>query len=296
MKIKYLVLLLPIFLISLVSAGECGITNLASCLAQSFFELLLTIINAPIQPLLDLIYLLLTKPVSTNIFSGIWAIIVYILSMFYGLLLMYIGIKFILSGHSPQQREKAKTMLANVLLMIVLVQASYYLYEIVIELISAMTTAIFNMIPSNFFLLTIDNITNLGLELALTMPYLVCLILTIILLVIRYLIVSVGVIFFAIGVFFYFIEPLSNYGRLIINFLFVTISLTFFYSLIFLASSKLLEVGFFDNFKIVVMIGAFTLVNSATMLLALFVVIKAALKVIPPITKAVSVVGTITGA
>jgi hypothetical protein len=286
---------MPIFLISFVSATECGITNLASCLSQSFFEFLLSIINAPIQPLLDLIYSLLTKPVNTSLFSGIWGIIVYMLSMFYGILLLYIGFKFIISGHSPEEREKAKKMLTNVIIMMVLVQASYYLYALIIELIASMTTAVFNMIPQDFFRLTIDNLSNLGLELFLTMPYLLCLLIMIIILVIRYLIVSVGVIFFAIGIFLYFIEPLNHYGKLIINFLVVTISLTFFYSLIFLASSKLLDVGFFADFKILVMIGAFALVNGTTIFIALFVIIKSALKIVSPITKVISVVGAIAG-
>ena len=44
------------------------------------------------------------------------------------------------------------------------------------------------------------------------------------------------------------------------------------------------------------MIGAFTFINIATILLTLFVVIKSALKVSEPIMKVVSVVGAVAGA
>ena len=213
MKKQNILCLIPIFLISLVSAEECGITNLASCIAQSFFSFLLSILNAPVQPLLDLVYSFLTQPVNIDLFSDVWGIIVYILSMFYGILLMYIGFRFILSGYSPEQREKAKNGLARILLMIVLVQASFYLYSLANDVVSSVTTVILNMMPANFFLLTIDNITNLGLELVLLLPYLFAIASTLLFLTLRYMLVSFGVIFFAIGIFFYFIEIIEFFIR-----------------------------------------------------------------------------------
>lgn len=292
---KSILSVIPIFLISSVSAEECGITNLSSCIAQKFFEFLLSIINSPIQFLLDLVYSLMTEPVNISIFSEVWGIIVYILSMFYGILLMYIGFKFILSGHSFEQREKAKSGLAKILIMMVLVQASFYLYSLIIEINASVTAVIINLIQKDFFLLTIDNITNIGLQFVFAIPYLASVAITLILLTLRYLIVSCGVIFFAIGIFFYFIEPLNNYGRLIINFLISTIVITFFYSIIFLASSKLLEISTFQNVKILIMIGAFTFINLLTIFVALFVLIKSAQKVATPVMQVVSVVSAVAG-
>jgi hypothetical protein len=126
-------------------------------------------------------------------------------------------------------------------------------------------------------------------------PYLASITITLIILTLRYIIISAGVVLFAIGIFLYFIEPLNSYGKLIINFLIATISVTIFYAIIFLASSKLLDVGVFSNFKILVMIGAFTLINIATLFLALFVVIKSALKVAQPVMQVVSVVSAVAG-
>jgi len=291
---KYITFLLPLLIIPLASA-DCGITNLAECISESFFNFLLSILNAPVQPLLNAVYSLLTQPVNIDIFSSIWGIIVYILSLFYGILLMYVGFKFIISGHSVEKREKAKSDLANILIMIVLVQSSFYLYSLLNQIIASVTTVTLNMVQQSFFLLTIDNITNIGLEIVLLIPYLISILITLVLLTLRYLIVSAGVILFAIGIFCYFFEPLKHYGKLIINFLISTMAITFFYSIIFLASSMLLDIEVFQNYKILIMIGAFTFVNSTTLIIALFVIVKSALRVAEPIMKVVSVVGAVAG-
>jgi hypothetical protein len=293
MKKIYFIFL--IFFISFASAGECSITNLASCISESFFNFLLNLLNAPIQPILTLVYNLLTEPVNINLFLEIWSIIVYILSLFYGLILIYVGFKFMFAGHSPEEREKAKSSLAKTLIMISLVQASFYLYGLVIEVVSALSSVILNLMPPDFFLLTIDNITNMGLQFIFLVPYLIAVLATLIHLVIRYMIVSFGVIFFAIGIFFYFIDPLNSYGRLIINFLFATISLTLFYSIIFLASSKLLVIPIFEHTKILVMIGAFNIANSLTLIAVLFIIIKSAISISSPISKVTKVVKLVGG-
>jgi len=274
--------------------AECTITNLASCIPEKFFEFIVKILNEPVQPLLDLNKDLMTKPVNIEIFAQPWAIIIYILSLFYGLLLLYVGFRFLISGHSPEQREKAKSTLVNVMIMMVLVQVSFFLYSLILEVIASLSTAVFNMIDKSFFLITIDNLANLGLEILFLVPYVAVLVCTLILLVLRYICVSAGVIFFALGIFFYFIEPLNSYGRLILNGLLTLISLPFFYSIIFLASSKLLDIDTFENFKILLMIGAFALVILGTLILILFVIIKAASSVAGPINQVVSVVSSVT--
>lgn len=287
---KYLAFILPIFLISLVRAEDCGITNLASCIAQNFFEFLVSILNAPIQPLLDATYNLLTQPVNTSLFFDVWGIIVYILSMFYGLILLYTGFKFVLSGHSPIEREKAKRLLTNTIIMMVLVQASYSLYSLIIDLNSSIATTLFNLVQQNFFLVTIDNLSNIGLSLMLLLPYIISILITLVILTLRYVIVSSGVILFALGIFFYFIEPLNDWGKLIINFLISSIAITIFYAIIFLASAKLLDVGAFADIKIIVMTGAFSFINIVTIVVVGFALIKSALRIASPIVQIVSLV------
>jgi hypothetical protein len=290
----FILILMAFILFSQVArAEECGITNLASCIPEKIFEYFLSVLNAPLQPLLNWIHDLLTEPVNTNLFSSIWSIIVYILSLFYGLFLLFIGFKFLLAGYSPEQRENAKKNLANIIIMMVLVQSSFILYSIILQIAGGLTSGVFNLISPDFFILTIDNLPNIALQFTLVLPYVAQLLITLILLVLRYVLVCAGIVLFPIGIFCYFIEPLQNYGKLILNTLIVIIIMPFFYTIIFLASSKLLQIPLFQNMKMVVMIGAFTLVNVGTLALIIFVIVKAALKVATPIMRIASIVAKV---
>lgn len=259
-------------------SDECGLLNLASCIPQKIFEFIINLINAPIAPLLEFTKNLLTEPVSISTFSSIWAIVMYILSMFYGLLMLYSGFNFMISGYDAVKRAKAKDWFRNIFLMIVLIQASYFLYSIVIDLNSLLTSAVVNMTDEKFFLLTADNIVNIGLQFFFAIFYVLTLLITVLLLVLRYIIVAIGVIFVPFAIFFYFIPILNSYGRLIFNFLGISIFITFFDSLIFLACSRLIDIPLFANFKILVMISAFGMANILMFYLMFFSAIKSAFK------------------
>jgi len=272
--------------------SSCGITNLGTCLVEKLFEFIIYIFNLPIKPLLALINNLMIEPVNIQIFASTWSIIVYMLSLFYGILLLIIGFRFLVSGYSPEQREKAKRSLTNILIMMVLIQTSFFLYSLILEIVASMTAVVYDSIPANFFLATSDGFVNIGLELVMITPYVATLLITLIFLALRYICVGVGVVFCAIGIFFYFFEPLQSYGKLILNYLGVLISLPFFYSIILLASSKFLETETFSSLKILVMIGGFSLVNLFTLFVALFVIFKAANAVATPVKQVVTLVGT----
>jgi len=271
--------------------SSCGITNLGSCLVEKLFEFIIYILNLPIRPLLAMINNLMIEPVNIQIFASTWSIIIYMLSLFYGILLLVIGFRFLVSGYSPEQREKAKKSLADILIMMVLIQASFLLYSLVLEIVASMTAVIYGSIPDSFFLATAGSFSNIGLELVLIVPYVLTLLVTLIFLALRYICVGIGVVFCAIGIFCYFFEPLKSYGKLILNYLGVIIALPFFYSIILLASSKFLEVGAFSEMKILVMIGGFSLVNLFTIFLTLFVIFKAASAVSGPVKQIVTLVG-----
>lgn len=258
---------------------ECGLTNLASCIPEKFIEYLTTIINAPLQPLLTLTKSLLTEAVNVNLFHSLWSLIIYVISIFYGLFFMFAGFNFIISGYDSAKREKAKQWLANTIFMVIFVQLSFFIYSLINELSSLMTSGVINLINQNFFLLTIDNINNIGLQLALAVPYLLILIISIILLALRYLVVAVGVMFFPIGIFLYFIIPLRAYGKLIIEILLLIMFLPFVHSIILLSASLLIDISAFANIKMVVMITAFLAVNLLTLFLLFFGAVKAAFSV-----------------
>ncbi|MAG53063.1 MAG: hypothetical protein CMH62_03825 [Nanoarchaeota archaeon] len=259
--------------------AECSILNLASCLPEKFFEFIKGIINAPFAPLLDLVQKLLSEPVNIEIFQSLWVLIVYILSIFYGLLMLWAGFNFITSSYDVSKREYAKAWLKDVIIMIVLVQASYFFYQATLEISASLTSGVLSLIDPDFFLLTASSLSSLGLELAFGIVYLSVLILTVTLLAIRYFLVAVGLVIFPIGIFFNFIPFLKQYGKLIINSLMVIVFLPFFQGLILLIISKMLEVTTFDNYKILVMITAFLLINLLMIFLLIFSIVKSALAV-----------------
>ncbi|MBS3110284.1 hypothetical protein J4227_07180 [Candidatus Woesearchaeota archaeon] len=259
-------------------ADDCGLLNLATCLPQKLFDFFLGIFNAPLQPLLSFTKTLLTSPIDLGLFASLWGIMIYIISLFYGLLLLYSGFNFMISGYDVVKREKAKEWLRNIFIMIVLVQASYFIYGLILDINSLLTIGIINLIDNDFFLLSADNIVNIGLQFLFAIFYVLALLMAVIILMIRYVVVAVGVVFVPLAIFLYFIPPLKEYGKLIMNYLGVCIFLTFFDAVILLACSKLIDVGIFDNFKILVMITAFSIVNLLMGYLMVFTLVNTGLK------------------
>jgi hypothetical protein len=195
--------------------------------------------------------------------------------MFYGLFLLFAGFNFMISGYDATKREKAKDWLRNTVLMILFVQSSFLIYGLIIELGSLMTAGVMGVIDPHFFLLTADSITNIGLELLLGISYGVMLIITVVFLALRYLLVAVGVLFFPFALFFYFIPPLQEYGKAILNILLVIILVPFFNALILFAASALIDLPVFENYKIVLMMAAFLLINLFSLFLIILGLFKA---------------------
>ena len=62
------------------------------------------------------------------------------------------------SGYDAEKRTKAKEWLRNIIIMIVLVQASYFLYLSVVDIGSLLTAGIINLVDENFFLFAHNSI------------------------------------------------------------------------------------------------------------------------------------------
>jgi len=259
--------------------ADCSLINLGACLPQKFFEFILDILNAPIIPFLDITLKLLSEPIDLSVFIPLWVIIVYMLSMFYALLLISAGYSLMISGYDSSKRENAKTWLRNIIIMIVLVQASFFIYQLVIDLSSAMTSATLSLIDGDFFLITIEDIPDLGLAIFLSFVYVAVLIITALVLTLRYAIVAIGVVLLPIGIFLFFLPPLKQYGSLILNFLGIAIFVTFFDVIILIGFSQIAEIGIFSEMKILVLISAFLFIEIITILLLLFSVVKGAFSV-----------------
>ncbi|MEK6915977.1 MAG: hypothetical protein AABW89_05560 [Nanoarchaeota archaeon] len=253
----------------------CGLINLGSCLPQVFFEFITNLINEPIQPFLQLTLNLLSESVNITLFAHLWAIIVYILSMFYALLIVGSGFSILIAGYDSEKREQAKVWLRSIIIMIILVQSSFFAYQLIIDLSSAMASAILSLIDPNFFTITVNSTIGLGLILFFNLCYLATLILTMLILILRYAIVSIGVVFLPIGIFFYFLSPLKQFGSLIINILGVSIFITFFDAILLIGFSTLTSVALFNTFQILLLITAFLTIDILALILMFFTISKA---------------------
>jgi len=265
--------------------GDCGLLNLASCIPEKLYGFFISVLNAPLKPLLGFIKSLLTEPVNIEVLAPIWAIILYVLSIFYGLLLLYAGMNFMFSGHNEIKRAKSKEWFQNVFLMILFTQMSFFLYGMILDVSSLLTAGMMNLVNEEFFLLTADNIINIGLQFFFALFYVLTLLLTMLILMIRYLTIAIGVVLFPIGIFLYFIPPVQDYGKLILNYLGVCIFIGFFDSVIFLVASQLIQIQIFENMKIMVMIGTFSMANLLMLYLLFFSIIKSALKTTASVAK-----------
>ncbi|MBM3206849.1 MAG: hypothetical protein FJZ43_04495 [Candidatus Staskawiczbacteria bacterium] len=244
-----------------------------------FFNFLFNIINAPVQPFLQIVLNLLSADVHTQIFLSLWAIIVYMLSMFYALLIVGAGVSFLISGYDSEKRESAKEWLRNIIIMIILVQSSFFLYQLALDLASSMTSATLNIVDENFFSLQVSSTIGLGLALSLGMVYVVVLILTALVLTLRYAIVAIGIVLFPIGIFFYFIPKLRGFGSLIFNVLGISIFITFFDAILLIGFSALMNVGVFNNLQIIILISAFLLIDILMVILLFFAITRAAFSI-----------------
>ncbi|MBU0460610.1 MAG: hypothetical protein KJ597_00535 [Nanoarchaeota archaeon] len=258
---------------------ECGLTNLAVCLPEKFFEYIASLLNGAVEPLLELTRYLLTEPVSISTFHPLWAVIIYVISLFYGLFFMFAGFNLMISGYDAAKRERAKHWLRNIVLMIFFIQASFLMYSLMIELSSLLTTGIIDIIDPNFFLMTADSMTNFSLQITLLFPYLTMLLLTVLMLALRYLIVAIGVVFVPFAFLFYFIPPLQSYGKLILNVLTVIIFVPFFSGIILFGTSALMSIPMFADYKIVLSLVGFGSVSGLLLFLVAFALLKAVFSV-----------------
>jgi hypothetical protein len=257
--------------------ASCGLANLGSCLPQTFASYFSDLLNSPIEPLLNITLKLLSEPIRINIFFDMWVIIIYMLSMFYALMIVATGFSFMFSGHDPVKRENAKQWLRNILIMIILIQASYFIYELAINLSSIMTTSTLSLVNQSFFQIGMHDISDIGLQLLLALSYVLVLLITALILVIRYAVVAVGVVLLPIAIFFYFFQPLKQYGVLILNFLGICIFVTFFDGILLAGFSKITSVPILYDMKSLVLISGFLIVDILMVLLMFFSIIKASI-------------------
>lgn len=249
------------------------IQEIVKQIINSLKDLFLNTLNSPIAPLLNLIKELLNLQVNLNLFIDVWQIIVYLISLFYGLIFLYSGFNFIISSYDVVKREQSKTWIKNSVLMIIFVNSSFIIYKTLIDISSLLTSNTLSLINDKIFTAEL-NFTDFGFQVIYLIFFLAISLFTLLLLGIRYFFASFGLVLFPLALVFYFIPYTKPYGKFILELLLISIFLPFIHALLILGTSKLLEIEFFSKFKLLALTIGFSIVNLTILLVFVFVFLK----------------------
>ena len=255
--------------------SSCGIFNMMQCLHDTAY-LITYSTGLAAEPFLNTTATIMTLPAYTTPFQNTWLAITGLISAFYIFFLMYSGITFITQGDNLSKRYEAKETIKHMIIAIILVASSFYIYGLLTDFNASLTSYIFSQVDPSFFSVTSTSIGNAIFQILLIIPYVFLIMLTLDLLCLRWILVSLGVILFPIGIFFYFVPFLRSYGKLIINLLVMLIFIPFFISIIILGASTLVTTPIFSSLSILFMTVSFLLIDFVFYLLIKFAMSKAA--------------------
>ena len=165
--------------------------------------------------LLGLTEALLSGNPNPELMQGVWQAIVFVISSLYLIIFLIVGFGFFFSGANIQKREEAKERLKKAIFMIIGVNLSYIIYQLILELSTAITQYMWITGFEQFF----NNSVLSGVGFVMLFAYAGSLLLAIITLFLRYLFLLVGVALFPIGIFLYFAPKTRAWGKLIFEFL-----------------------------------------------------------------------------
>ncbi|MDO8537717.1 MAG: hypothetical protein Q7S21_02430 [archaeon] len=192
-----------------------GISNLPQDIAGFITNSIRQSLNGFVLILLGIAKILLIQNPNPFNYQSYWLIVVTIISAFYLIAFMAVGLKFLLGSYDEVQRMEAKEWAKNAVILVIAVNASLLFYYLFLLLGSAISLILWNNSLDAFFnagSLDLLNFFLLGF-------FVICVLLALITLFFRYLILLAGVMLFPIGIFLYFITPLKNYGQTILHFL-----------------------------------------------------------------------------
>lgn len=254
---------------------ECGLANLSSCIPEKLAQYFSYLLNSSILPLLKIIFTLLTSPVNISSFREIWIIITGLITFIQLFGFIWAGYMFMTSGDNIKKRVKAKRWFLKLIILLILIQCSFYLYGAIIDISSVISESMLNLVDKRIFLISIDSLPNFAVGLMFLIPYTFTLICTAILLSLRYFFVLIGTILFPLAISSLIFPPIQIYGRIILNILFGLIFIPFFTILILYGTKLMITLSPFKNVKILLMLVTFTCINIFVFLFFIISIIKA---------------------
>jgi hypothetical protein len=218
---KLIFLLILVFITSSVHADLIG--DLGKTLTDAVYTPLYNSVYNMLSEFMSLVFqVLVWNPPLDSAYDS-WNIVRTVISSLYLAVLTYAGLK-LMTGTllGEDERNTLKKWVGGTVISILLVNMSYTLYGLVIQLNVGLCALVFKH-PNFQGFITASAAFYLLLSFEAGLVLLV-----ILLLILRTLIVLVGVVLFPIGIFFYYFPPMKRFGKFINTIIFANIFIQFF--------------------------------------------------------------------
>lgn len=282
----FLLLLIPFAIADDEEEPECSWFNIKGCIEETITQTTVSVLNGGIRPMSNFLILTLTVKPEIDFMKDTWLVITEILSLTYGLIIVGIGFYILINSDNPLKRSQGKELLRRTIFTMILINISFYLYNIILLIGSALSEVIFNFIDPNFFLIDITKLDTVGFQIIFGIIYIIVLAITIILMLIKYLFLVIGVVAFPLGIYAKNIPFLDSIGEFIMSFLLYNNIFSFVFGLFILTCYKLAEQPVFDELKIMLICACMISLN-------VLLIILIALSVLKPLTSSKIVQSTV---
>lgn len=218
-----------------------GILDHLLGLPNSIGEAIFSFLSGGFIEFINMVYGTITAFITTNpdinLVKPIYDTIVFILSSFFGLLFTITGIKFLIGGYNFESRADAKKWLQNIFILIVILNISFYVYQVSLDFGTATATALWDTNIDSYLTAQDWNVSNvifLGF-------FSFAVVIGCVGVLFRYFFVMFNALVFPIAIFMYFIPPIKGLGKVLIEFSFGVIVMQIFDVLVLVIGYKLFE-------------------------------------------------------
>lgn len=207
--------MLRVFLMGLWESVAAMPGEIANALLGVFKGILV----AFLQPLLEAVKVMVTANINPYDFQNLWQVVVSVISLFYVLIFILVGLKFLLGSYDAIQRAEAKEWFKDAIVLVIAVNASLLIYSLLLNISSAVSLTLWNSDLEKIF-----DVQNLdALNIIWIGMFAFSALLASFSLVIRQVFLIVGVMLFPAGIALYLVRPLRFYGSFILNFIMLAV-------------------------------------------------------------------------
>lgn len=209
-----------------------SLSQLPNAVVSQFFSVFQGLTASFLTSLLSITKLfVVTNPDISPMFP-LWQTIVYIISLFYLLIFLTVGLLFIFSSIDAEKRATAKQWFKSTIIMIAAVGSSYYFYSLFLQLGAAIANYLWTSQFETLF--QPGNLTTLNILLLIF--YSTAVLAAFITFFIRHLFLLIGTAIFPIALALYFIPPTKAWGKMLLEILFAAVFMQIIDAIIFIGT------------------------------------------------------------